>query len=447
MKEKSAIIRLLLLYILGILISIDISTDKVILHQALLALFSVVFLVLLGGIALPYKFAVTIIGPVTLTPFRLAAFLCMAGTIVLSFLLFREIEVHNRLADSVLRNRLAFLLLVFFFLFLIQLVLDWSEFPLTLLAGSIAAVLSFLILRNDLAAWGEMRSHHLRIITEAIDRFYIGLNPYQRYASFDYLPLTVLPGMLLSYAPLKLLDIDPRLFDMVLFTAGSVFIYLAAGKNRRGETACLLSVFIFSPVFVLSSNSTLGPAVLTFGLMLFFLGRERYFWGAVCFGWGIAVTPFFLVLLPFLLVHFLKRRPFIPSLFFTAVVFLVAGATLLPFIQKDMEMFLDSVLLFRMQHFVLESYNVAFWLKQFMGKYGLFFLQVVSFFAFFIGYLKKEKTLATCLFYVTFLTFILVVLNHVVLHMFFPFIIVLLIGAISMSRIHYEVLDLEEIWS
>ncbi|MBU2515253.1 hypothetical protein KJ966_28380 [bacterium] len=135
------------------------------------------------------------------------------------YLFFLELRMDQlRFIRSPVEDRQIWILLTAIaFLWMAGLAFDWSRMPfLVLLLGLVLyGVLVYLEIIS--IPWLYSSESNFIGAMEAIDRFFIGLDPYQIFDESTDGPFTQLPGFWLLFLPAWLLEFDPRWMNKIAF--------------------------------------------------------------------------------------------------------------------------------------------------------------------------------------------------------------------------------------
>ncbi len=333
-------------------------------------------------------------------------------------------------------GRIGWALLVILVLLLIaEFFFAWSRFPFLVLMLGLTAYGLLVFLEISSIPWIHSTESNYISIIEAIDRFYIGLDPYQVFDKSTGGPFTQLPGFWLLFFPAWLKEFDPRWINKITFLLSAILIYFGTVKSQKLFAAHLLSVFMLIPFNVFDNSTYLGILTFATALVYFFFAKRYYLLGAAAIGWSLTISLFFWLIVPFALVYLFKKQPFFLWLLNIIITALFASALLVSFWWLYPESFLYCTVEVWGDTVMRNGFNIAFLLELLVGRYGMIFLQVVSFLIFFLSFLRSQKTLSTFFIYSVFFAYLCVILNHVVNNYVFPATCLMIIASISADRL------------
>ncbi|MBU2510820.1 hypothetical protein KJ966_05765 [bacterium] len=400
-------------------------------RQLINSVAAILLLLILWLLASSGKLAEKVVIPLGLDSVRTSIVICFA-LFFLNFLLL-EFRINELPFISPLaQNRLILILLmVSVFLLVIEFVFAWSRFSYLVLLLGIVAYGTLVWLEILKIPWLFSTENNYIGAMDAIGRFFIGLDPYQVFDESTDGPFTQLPGFWLQFFPAWLMEYDPRWINKIAFILSLLLVFLSTEKPQKLPVAHLLCVFMLIP-FNISDNSTyLGSLAFASALTYFFFAKRLYLLGAAAIGWSLTISLYFWLIIPFALVFLFRKQPFLLWLLETVIVALFASTLLVSFWWMYPESFLYCTVEVWGDTVMRNGFNIAFMMEQLVGRYGMIFLQVVSFLAFFMSFLKSQKSLSGFLIYSGLFAYLCVILNHVVNNYIFPVICLMIIAGIT----------------
>ncbi len=394
--------------------------------NAYIALARAVIAVLLIGLHLAFlsseRLAYFLPLPASFTTHRIAIFCCFLSFLISSTLLMirlSQLEPGQISLDSMtLWMAAAFFIL----LFVIQIVIPRPSFPSIILIISLSAYLVLTYFHINAIGLETDSRQPFTLYYEAIDRFFIGLNPYQVYDSAGNRPFTVLPGHWLSYVIFRFLKLDPRWLGGFAQLLAVSLVYAAIPKPRKHLAAYLLSLYILAPYQISVEALYTGILPLTIGLIFFLIARKYYLLGVAALGWSISLSLYSWLLIPFVLGFLFKKQPKKYWLVYLVIGTLFGSMQLLPFGMRFQDTFLYCTLTYWLDTFFWNGFNISYWLVPIIGGNGLYFLQAFFFVVLFNQYLKSKMSLSTSLMYASTYSLFFLITNRVVENYLFPLI-------------------------
>ena len=360
--------------------------------------------------------------PINFTTHRIAIFGCFVSFLVsATFLMLRlnELEPDQLNLDS---STLWLATTFFIILFVVQIMIQRPGYPSTILLMSIGGFLFLNYFHINAISLESDTRQPFSLYYEAIDRFFIGLDPYQVYDSAGSRPFTVLPGHWLSYVLFRFLNLDPRWLGSLAQLASVCLIYTAIPKKRKHITAYLLSLYLLSPYQISVEASYTGILPLVISLIFFLFCRGYYLLGVAALGWSVSLSLYSCLLVPFALGFLLKKQPFKYWIIYLALGILFGTMQLLPFGMRFQDTFLYCTVSYWLDTFFWNGFNISYWLVPIIGGYGLYFLQIFFFLVLFVQYLKSDMSLSTSLVYASTYSLFFLITNRVVENYLFPLI-------------------------
>lgn len=295
----------------------------------------------------------------------------------------------------------------------------------------ITVLLAYLWIRGipSEALYGKGSSR----VSELLDRFLIGAEPYLVIDTRLSDLFSLLPGFWFFLFPGWFLEVDLRWIHLLgsVLAGHLVFWGMRSGKER--VSGYYLAVFMLTPFMVIGSDLYVGIILFVTALFSFFLYRRLYLFAAAVLGWGLASFLLLWLLVPFILVFVKREQKLLPWVFQLLVMILFTGLLMGPF-WDSYSTILDLPTAGYWEDSVFwNSLNFGFLLEDLIGQYGLYFMQITGFIVLYSSYLRSSRSLSMSLLFVAITSFLLSILNRVVEPWYFIYIIFLLIVA---STVH-----------
>ncbi|NLP06268.1 hypothetical protein GX411_10015 [Candidatus Fermentibacteria bacterium] len=207
------------------------------------------------------------------------------------------------------------------------------------------------------------RSDMLPLIEAACKRLLSGLDPYSEYVIHDWLRLTYLPGLWLTYMPAVLLGIDPRFVNLLcLASAFLVFRHSALTAGREAVVPALGAVFFLNPWLAFRHDVYLPVVILQIALFSAAVLQGRVRLANAVFAWALCTYQFLWVAFPFYLA--LQYRRYGSRAVLGTLAWAAGGVLLLvgPFLAWSAQQFYFGVIRSWRGAFNVETINLSYWI-------------------------------------------------------------------------------------
>jgi len=207
----------------------------------------------------------------------------------------------------------------------------WRPTGLRALAALLMAGLTLRLVLIPHTPLAAQEADMLPLIQAAGQNLLRGQSPYRLYDLHTWpLPLTYLPGTWLSYLPTVVLDLDPRLVN-VLASAGTVAV-LGATTRRSPAVPLVGLLYLLPQVVVFDLYTEMAIFWLVLAVFLAGLAGSRQGLTAVSYGLAVVTSPLALVLGPGWLAFWGRRLPLGRLVGLLALAAGVVAALVLPFL-------------------------------------------------------------------------------------------------------------------
>lgn len=360
--------------------------------------------------------------PSYLTAHRVAATLCLISFVVSTTFIYFKLPL---LTAGVFPGSLSFWMAILFFiaLFVFQISIRRAGFPSTVLFTAIAAYLFLLYYHFTQLPYSEAINDQYSLVFNVIDRFVIGLDPYQVYDTTNDRPFTVLPGNWLVYFFPKIFAFDPRWIGGISFIFSTLLIYLASPKQKKHLTSYCLSIFILCPSLLAGDKFQTGLLSLAIALLYFFISKQLNLLALAVLAWSLSISFFSWLLIPFVFALLLAKQKIRYSIVYLSILIFYTVLFLGPFAYAYPDSFYYCVMGYWLENYFWNGVNLSYFLLPYIGGIGLYFLQIFFFLTVFTQYLKSRIGYSTCFIYFSIYALFFTLVNRVVEAYIYPLIL------------------------